>query len=258
MLTRSAPRTLTGAQVASFEERGFLLLERVIDESHLARLRATLDALLRRDPQRRTADFVADKDTSALRNINHFTRYWIAGAELVRQPVVLGALRDLLGDDIRFHHTKVFLKPPHEGTAKEWHQDLWSYVDAAERERLLALGPGLSFADAPLIAAQTYLDDATTENGCLRFVPGSHRRGLLAMNRSADRWNEDLYPATEVVQVPAPAGSVALFHALILHYSGPNRSAMPRRGPIVQYFAPSSALQLVEYPPDTPFGEELV
>jgi phytanoyl-CoA dioxygenase PhyH len=61
-----------------------------------------------------------------------------------------------------------------------------------------------------------------------------------------------------VIKAPAPAGSVALFHALTLHYSGPNRSAVSRHGPIIQYFAQSPAVRLRVYPPDTPFGEKLV
>ena len=66
------------------------------------------------------------------------------------------------------------------------------------------------------------------------------------------------YPVDQVVKAPAPAGSVALFHALTLHYSGPNRSAVSRHGPIIQYFAQSPTLSLRAYPPDTPFGEQLV
>jgi ectoine hydroxylase-related dioxygenase (phytanoyl-CoA dioxygenase family) len=259
MLTSREPTTLTTGQVELFAQNGFLILERVLGEERITHLRTSLADLLNRDPARRTGDFVIDKgSTTALRNINHFTRYWIAGAELVRQPTILGAIHDLIGDDVRFHHTKVFLKPPFEGTAKEWHQDLWSYVDEAERERLLALGANLRPAEAPVVAAQVYLDDSTEENGCLRFVPGSHTWGLLDVNRAPERVQEEYYPADQVVRAPAPAGSVTIFHALTLHYSGPNRSAVPRRGPIIQYFAPSPAIRLMDYPADTPFGEKLL
>jgi ectoine hydroxylase-related dioxygenase (phytanoyl-CoA dioxygenase family) len=259
MVTSRELTTLTANQVGLFERDGFLLLERVLGEERIVPLRESLADLLTRDPARRTGDFVVDKgSTTALRNINHFTRYWIAGTELIRQPTILGAVRDLIGPDVRFHHTKVFLKPPFEGTSKEWHQDLWSYVDQAECERLLALGATLPPAEAPVVAAQVYLDDSTEHNGCLRFVPGSHKRGLLESNRDPARVQEDYYPGDQVVRAPAPAGSVAVFHALTLHYSGPNRSAVSRHGPIIQYFAPSPALRLREYPADTPFGEKLV
>src|SRR6266849_9219448 len=179
MLTSRELTTLSTKQVDLFEQNGFLIIERVLGGEQILPLRKSLADLLNRDPARRTSDFVVDKESNtALRNINHFTRYWIAGAELVRQPTILGAVRDLIGHDVRFHHTKVFLKPPFEGTAKEWHQDLWSYVDDAENERLLALGNKLTFRDAPLIAAQTYLTNSSEENGCLRFVPGSHTWGM--------------------------------------------------------------------------------
>jgi ectoine hydroxylase-related dioxygenase (phytanoyl-CoA dioxygenase family) len=259
MLTSRELKTMTAKQVDLFEQNGFLIIERVLEAEQIHHLRKSLADLLNRDPERRTSDFVVDKgSTTALRNINHFTRYWIAGAELVRQPTILGVVRDLIGNDVRFHHTKVFLKPPFEGTAKEWHQDLWSYVDDDERERLVALGPNLLPADAPVLAAQVYLDISTEENGCLRFVPGSHTWGMLELNRDPERVQEDHYPGDRVVKAPAPAGSVALFHALTLHYSGPNRSAVSRHAPIIQYFAPSPTVHLRAYPADTPFGEKLV
>lgn len=250
-------RTLTAEQIETFERDGFLVLGRVLEDEHVARLSRTLDDLLARDLSRRTPDFVVDRNsTTALRNINHFTKYWIGGEGLITQPVVLGAIGDLLGDDVRFHHTKVFLKPPFEGTAKEWHQDFNSYVDDAERERLRPMGRGLSFRDVPLIAAQYYLDDSTESNGCLQFVPGSHTWGLLG--KIDDNTRADRYPADQVVKAPAPAGSAVLFHALTLHYSSPNQSPNPRRAPIVQYFAPPSAVNLRPYAADTPFGERLL
>jgi phytanoyl-CoA hydroxylase len=259
MLTSHELTTLSTKQVDLFEQNGFLIIERVLGEEQILPLRKSLADLLNRDPARRTSDFVVDKEsTTALRNSNHFTRYWIAGAELVRQPTILGAVRDLIGDDVRFHHTKVFLKPAFEGTAKEWHQDLWSYVDDDERERLLARGPNLLPAEAPVVAAQVYLDDSTEQNGCLRLVRGSHKWGMLEVNRDPERVQEDRYPVDQVVKAPASAGSVALFHALTLHYSGPNRSAVSRHGPIIQYFVQSPAVRLRAYPPDTPFGEKLV
>ena len=260
MATTRSTRTLSEAQVEFFEQNGYLVLEGLIGSAQLDHLRLTLAAVINRDPAHRTADFVVDRNsTTALRNINHFTKYWLAGSELVRQPAILGAVRDLIGDDVRFHHTKVFLKPPFEGTAKEWHQDLWSYVDDAENERLLEVGKSLTFRDAPLIAAQTYLTDSNEENGCLRFVPGSHTWGMLDVNRSPERVREDYYPPEQVVKAPARAGSVVLFHCLVLHYSGPNRSATPRWGPIVQYFSPPTAIRLndADNLPDTPHGELL-
>ena len=152
--------------------------------------------------------------------------------ELAAHPTILGATRDLIGAEVRLHHTKLMVKPPYEGSAKEWHQDLASYAPREEHPGLIAQGRAVTPEDAPLVAAQTYLDDSTPENGCLQFIPGSHTWGLLD---AATLARDEPLPGAPVVEAPARAGSVALFHCMILHYSAPNLSPHPRRGPIVQY-----------------------
>src|SRR5262249_35678557 len=108
MLIARQPTTLSQHQVDFFWQNGYVVVEDALDRDRIEHLRATLSDLINRDPSRRTPDFVVDRNsTTALRNINHFTRYWIAGSELIRSPKVLGGLRDMLGDDVRFHHTKV-------------------------------------------------------------------------------------------------------------------------------------------------------
>ena len=94
-----------------------------------------------------------------------------------------------------------------------------------------------------MIAAQAYLDDSTPENGCLQFIRGSHTWGLLDP-KSLSR--DEPMAGAEVVEVPAQAGSVALFHCQTLHYSAPNRSPHPRRGPIAQYMGAVTAIQITD------------
>jgi hypothetical protein len=79
MLTSRERTTLTASQVDLFEQKGLLIRERVLGEERILPLRESLADLLNRDPARRTGDFVVDTgSTTALRNINHFTRYRFA------------------------------------------------------------------------------------------------------------------------------------------------------------------------------------
>jgi ectoine hydroxylase-related dioxygenase (phytanoyl-CoA dioxygenase family) len=236
---------LTQDQIQAFTRDGFLRLEGVLSADLLARMRANLDALLDRAPQEaaHNKDFQLEPGTTlhAVRKINNFVRYGDVWWEFVRHPMILVAMRDLLGDDVRLHHTKLMMKPPLEGSAKEWHQDLDSYIDAAERARLLSLGRALRAVDAPLIAAQAYLDDSTPQNGCLEFVPGSHEGGLLPA-----KGIERFIQPEQVVKLPAQAGDVALFHCLTLHFSAPNQSPHARRGPVAQYYRPPTQVRIRE------------
>jgi ectoine hydroxylase-related dioxygenase (phytanoyl-CoA dioxygenase family) len=82
------------------------------------------------------------------------------------------------------------------------------------------------------------IDELRPEKGTLRFFPGSHRREFpLDLNYShldSDRIGEVIHALgvsslDDAVDIVAPPGSVLVFHGLIVHYSGPNRTDEPRR-----------------------------
>lgn len=78
------------------------------------------------------------------------------------------------------------------------------------------------------------LDDATVESGCLHFVPGSHRFAVLPHRHIGDDPSihglaADGVDASGAVAVPVAAGGATIHHCRTLHYSGPNRTAQPRR-----------------------------
>jgi hypothetical protein len=67
---------------------------------------------------------------------------------------------------------------------------------------------------APLVALRLHLDDATEADGGLRFVPGSHRDGVLGED-DARHWRERVGD----VLVDALAGDGLLMRPLVLHAS---------------------------------------
>lgn len=87
------------------------------------------------------------------------------------------------------------------------------------------------------------LDDATIENGCLQFIPGSHKCPLarrfvkIDENEKLDgdedsllKWTGPVvdYEEEKFVQVPVKRGSLVLIHGLVVHRSAPNNSENPR------------------------------
>lgn len=117
---------------------------------------------------------------------------------------------------------QIFLKPAGIGSSKPWHQD----------QPHLGCEP-----PDEVVAAWIALDDATEENGCLRYVSGSHRGPLLdhtPMPGAEHNAIPDPEQATavnweHVTAAPVKAGGVALHHPHMLHGSPPNRSGKPRR-----------------------------
>jgi phytanoyl-CoA hydroxylase len=78
------------------------------------------------------------------------------------------------------------------------------------------------------------LEDATCDNGCLEVLPGAHREGLRSRYRREGyrTWMDVLdrrpWPSEGWVPIEAPAGTLVVFHGLLPHRSGPNRSALSR------------------------------
>ena len=138
-----------------------------------------------------------------------------AFGELVAYPRTLEIFAGLGFGDPRFSSGYIISKPP-GGPPLFWHQDWWGWDDP------------LSYTDA---VAQVflfyYLTDTTRENGCLRVVPGSHRRRHQlhdapaahddALARVTDPGDPIYQSVAEEVAVPVRAGDVVIGDARLLH-----------------------------------------
>ena len=82
----------------------------------------------------------------------------------------------------------------------------------------------------PIITVWTALDDATAANGCMQIVPGSHKLGVLNPQHFVSKTDQAKYAQGKaVVDLEVAAGEAVLLHNLLMHRSGVNRTAMPRR-----------------------------
>ncbi|MCZ7415176.1 phytanoyl-CoA dioxygenase family protein [Streptomyces sp. WMMC897] len=151
-------------------------------------------------------------------------------------PRLLDVVEQLIGPDVLFHYSKLHLKAPHVGSVVEWHQDFSYYPHT----------------NTDLVTALIYLDDATTENACLRAMPGSHRRGLadhcVDGHFRGKVTGPDAPDPAQAVPIEAPAGSVVFIHCLLLHYSSPNRSDRFRRAFLPAYRAADAYPDLLRPP----------
>ena len=141
-------------------------------------------------------------------------------AALTADPRLTGALREVLGPDLAFISDKLVFKDDRTEFATPWHQD-YAYWQGAHK-------PSFWIA----------LHDATTENGCLKLMPGSHQRELahdeVASRKGFGRRLEAI-DESKAVAAPLAAGGAVLFHDLTLHASFPNRSGQPRWALIPTY-----------------------
>ncbi|MCS7225031.1 MAG: phytanoyl-CoA dioxygenase family protein [Armatimonadetes bacterium] len=147
--------------------------------------------------------------------------------KIASDPRLLDRVAALLGPDIKLYADKALLKPPEIGVEKPWHQDA-PYFAIEPKENAH-------------VAAWIALDKATKENGCMEYLPGSHRWGNLTTTTTdtyglghlaADATQLD---TSQAVTVEADPGDVVFHEGMVLHYSGPNRSPQPRWALIFDY-----------------------
>ncbi|HEX5050817.1 MAG TPA: phytanoyl-CoA dioxygenase family protein [Planctomycetota bacterium] len=146
--------------------------------------------------------------------------------DLVFEPRITAPCAQLLGvRRLRFWHDQVFAKPPHHPGVVPWHQDYAYWTRTAPARH---------------ITLNLLLDDSDEQSGCLQFVPGSHRWGLLPRlpfdaPLEAIRAHVPAGAAWQPVAVPCRAGQATIHHSHVLHGSDQNRSERWRRACVLNY-----------------------
>ena len=225
-------RALSPAAVEGFQLDGFLKVEDVLTASEVNALGEHADLIaagkaphipassLQLEPVFRDGAAVADR-VLATRKLFNMAVYDDLLWAHVTNPAVVDIVADLLGtDDLKMYGDQLFMKSPVTGSAQPWHQDSASWRDIFPMD---------------LVTAWAAIDDATLDNGCLRFVPGTHRWGMLDRARLAHFIPDLETAAWPAVPVPVRAGSISFHHSLTLHTSSPNTSAQRRRAYAVHY-----------------------
>jgi chlorinating enzyme len=208
--------------VAAYERDGYYFPYDVTSEREAAALLADLEAA--------EAEVAGDKARlSALRS--YPAQLLPSFAALVRHPRLLDAVSQIIGPDVLVWSAGFFIKEPSSKSYVSWHQDLNYW--------------GLDGADE--VTAWYTLTPATIENGCMRFVPGSHKKNdvphvdSFAKDNLLTRGQEIAVEVDEAsaVNVLLRAGQTSLHHGHIFHASGPNTTNQRRVGIAIRYVAPT-------------------
>ena len=146
----------------------------------------------------------------------------------VLHPNLQSLLETLIGCPPRLFGDQIMMKPPRVGSEKQYHQDNYYF----------RLAP-----DDHVITAWIALDDVDEENGCLRYIDGSHRDGLLP-HTPVPGAPHNLSPPADQIDLSKESlaivgkGGVVFHHGLALHASHPNRSDRWRRGYATHWVGP--------------------
>lgn len=205
----------------AWDRDGFLHLQGRVDQAHLEELRRELDRYVREvvpalpDSQ---AFYVDRSRPETLKQMQHMgvDPYF---SEYRRSPQWLALAEELLGEPVEIQEPEWFNKPPGAPSPTPPHQDNFYFC-----------------LDPPqVLTFWIPLDPVDRENGCLHYLPGSHRRGIrphgpsriLGFSQGILDWG----PADEAAEVAMPLepGDLLAHHGNTVHRADPNRSADRQR-----------------------------
>ena len=200
-------------------DSGYTIVEDVLDDGALDRLRSlSARCVAELSPEHRAK---YRSEGSLIPVADH-----PAFAEFIGHEAIRSAFERLNLDDVRFTSGYVISKPP-QGPALFWHQDWWGWDDPVSYTGRLAQ-----------FFVFLYLTDTNSGNGCLRVIPGTHRR-RHPMHAVMDAHSEDMAQVAnpdsaafadhpDAVAVPVKAGDMVIGDARLIHGAYPNNSGSER------------------------------
>jgi non-heme Fe2+,alpha-ketoglutarate-dependent halogenase len=209
-------KALTKHQLGEYQQQGFLFPLPVLSDAETATLRSKLEEL---------EISQGGRLPPRINRKPHLLLTWLN--ELIRDPRILDPVEDILGPDILCWGSGFFIKNPHVPARVTWHQDSTYW--------------GLSKPD--IVTAWVAFTPSTTENGCMRVVPGTHilqqlpHRDTFAQDNLLSRGQEIAVEVDEsrAVEIVLEPGQMSLHHVMLVHGSEPNSGALRRIGFAIRY-----------------------
>jgi ectoine hydroxylase-related dioxygenase (phytanoyl-CoA dioxygenase family) len=226
---------LNEEQVIQFNELGYLHGIKVLNSEQIDTLSEQLHEMV--NPEHEGNEFFYEYHSNESEDpetaIFHALGAWRvrpAFHDVLWNPAFTMAAYQLLGTNFRLFHDQLFSKPARHGGVVAWHQDFSYWTWTAPMSHLTCwIG----------------LDDVDKENGCMYYIPKSHRWGLLekeSLTGDMDAIREKLTEEQvtdfdKKVPVEMKAGEASFHHPLLMHGSYKNNSERGRRSTIINVFA---------------------
>lgn len=221
---------LSKENIDFYSENGFVVIEDFLSKEELEHWRSSVtEAMLERNGQKMPGKSIVvgeddgiNKDAEYYNNVfDQILNLWQTNSkvkELMLDARIGKMAANLAGvDGIRVWHDQVLVKRPWANPTS-WHVDT----------------PFWSFSDRSALSIWIALDDATLENGCLFFIPGSHKVTTFENPGIGRNMNAifDFYPnlrKSKSAAVKMKAGSCSFHNGLTIHGAHANMTPGYRR-----------------------------
>ncbi len=247
------PGVLSDEQRGKYREQGWLAIPALVDGGWLERLRAVTNEFVEQSRALTVSDVLFDLDAGhsaaqpRLRRLSSPTDLHETFWEFSSTSVIVDVVVDLIGPDVKFHHSKLNFKAARGGEEVKWHQDIqfWPHTNY------------------DLLTVGVFLYDVEPGMGEVGFVPGSHDGPLFDLY-DGDVWvgalsGDDVSRAdvSRAVYPTGPAGTITVHNCRTVHGSAPNTSDK-WRPLLLQTYAPGDAYPYTDLVKLSPHGEELI
>ncbi len=235
-----APKVLSQEQREFYFENGYLLLENFVGQDWLDRLWKVTNGFIEKSRAQSKSGGVFDLEPDhtaehpRLRRISQPVVIDPVYEEFGLRGPIVDLAEDLVGPNVKYHHSKLNMKWAGGGEAVKWHQDIqfWPHTNYSP----LTIG--------------LYMDDVDDEMGPMGVIPGSHKGEIFDLYGRDGGWvgaldDGDLarVPLDKAVWLKGPKGSVTIHNCRMLHGSAANNS--PRGRPLLLHtYASADALTL--------------
>ncbi|MEM7027962.1 MAG: phytanoyl-CoA dioxygenase family protein [Chloroflexota bacterium] len=218
--------------IAFYQENGFIQFKNFFSKAEITTLRETIDEAIASNRERIVGAENGGRNSEVYERVfNQMVNMWtdFPKAKAVAFDARLAECARQLSqcDQVRIYHDHAMVKPPGQ-TSKQtnWHQD----------------APYWPMEPVGALSVWIAVDDVSIENGCLHFVPGSHKHGKqppIQLGADDDsivgKFKAQGYDVPEPVAMPMEAGGVTFHHGCTFHYAGPNQTHKPRRAFAIIY-----------------------
>ncbi|HAI10247.1 MAG TPA: phytanoyl-CoA dioxygenase family protein [Phycisphaerales bacterium] len=235
-MTFSVPQ-LTAQQIAQYHVEGYITLDALTSPEEVLQIREIYDDLFDRQVGRENGDQFdlggSDEDgvKAKLPQILGPSRYAPQLKQMQLYANAQAVAQQLLGSNAKVTGDHAINKPALDGAQTPWHQDE-AYWDPKQIYEAMSIW--------------IPLQDVTVENGCMQFIPGSHRLDIVEHQSIGGDTRvhglEVCDPKLDVssaVACPIPAGGCTIHSNRTMHYAGANLTDNPRRALIIMASLPS-------------------
>lgn len=213
---------LNPENIFQYRRDGFIQINDVIVGADLDRLRNAVEQAVSDEPPRMNSTGGAYEQIF-IQKVNLWQRHPKV-REFVHCRRFANLAARLSGFAMRLWHDQALFKEPKTGAKTPWHQDTHYWPHQQKKHQL---------------SIWIALKDATLDNGCLSFLPGTqHHDSIESVNLGNPQDIYAIAPQLKGIK-PVPcelkAGSCTFHNGLTFHYAGPNRTDEMREALAIIY-----------------------